>query len=204
MGSRAAGCIPGQTHTQCSAASHYCSVMCPLPAAGERPCRQGLQAAWQHPACRAGSSAGHCFSGAFSSPTMIILIQMIITQPSDQPAASCGPIELVYELRERIPLSSVLRTGGRFIHSLHQSFLPLEELGGLCSIAFPCPMGEHGQRAPSSAHRAGAQHRSDKMMLEWADGGHSWVGTLLLPYRAFLPLWQRVLLAASCSLFCLR
>lgn len=179
--------------------------MCPLPAAGGRPRRQGLQAAWQplglHPACGAWSSAGHHFGRFFSSPSIIILVQMIITQRSNEAAVSCSPIELVCELRDRIPLSSVLGEGGRFAQTLHQPFPPFGELGGVRSTCSPRTgvQGEGGQRALASAHRAGPQHRWDETMLEWADGGCPRVGVSLPPCRTSFPLRQWVLLAVSCS-----
>lgn len=62
----------------------------------------GLQRAWQlpelHPAWSIKSSAGYHFRGVFFSPTIIILIQMIITQHSNQAAVSCHPIDQVYEV----------------------------------------------------------------------------------------------------------
>lgn len=67
-----------------------------------KDCMQGLQTAWQlpglHPACSVKSSAGYHFRGVFFSPTIIILIQMIITQHGNQAAVSCHPVDPVYEV----------------------------------------------------------------------------------------------------------
>lgn len=145
----------------------------------------GRQLPGLHPACRAGSSAGHRFHGVFSSPAIIILLQVITAHNNNQAAAGCwfvssgavAPSPACPELGESLRSSPFCPSGSAVCPT---AAAPGAGCWGGC-----------GQRAPASAslRRAGGP----------AAGGDRPLGVFSGAPRGISPLQQLVPLAVCRS-----